>query len=415
VLIEISARQERIAHVPVERVPMMALVRRSGLAPTEMASIAGRLGFCLWSSTALLYISSQFGVGLAGSAVALFTVSAAVFAAPLSALFEAGVKPLVFGGVLALNACACAVVLTAGRGQSAMALGGIALAGMSTPRTAAVMRTIWQRHSSPADMSRFQAMESMISQICVVVSPALVGSLAQGSFRVAAPILAASCTCAGGAFTWIWSRPSMKTAVTSAADHATRRRGFPGRLLAIFAVICSSAMISGFFNISMASRFAGETRFPDTAGTVIAGAGAGAIVGGILFTRFWRWPETRWGYLVLMGTWALALWLLAVLGHGYAVLALAFASGLPVTGIAAEEFGMLGRLAGGRSVGWFGLANLAISAGVGAGAFIGAQLIHLIGSGRLLPGTAATAVLVVCAVVWPKLPRGAGVRHSDDA
>jgi hypothetical protein len=177
----------------------------------------------------------------------------------------------------------------------------------------------------------------------------------------------------------------MKTAEASAADGATRRGGFPGRLVAIFAIICCSAMISGFFNISMAARFAGETRFPDTAGTVIAGAGVGAVVGGILFTRFWRWPGARWGYPLLMGTWTLGLWLLAVIDRGYAVLALGFACGLPVTGIAAEEFGMLGRLVSGRSTGWFGLANMAISVGVGAGAFVGAQLIRLTGSGRMLP------------------------------
>jgi ribosomal protein S18 acetylase RimI-like enzyme len=284
-----------------------------------------------------------------------------------------------------------------------MALSGIALAGMSSPPTAAVMRSIWQRHSSPADVSRFQALESMITQTCVVASPALAGFLAEGSFRVAAPLLASSCSCTGGALTWIWSRPHMKTAASATSD-ATRRGRVPGRLLAIFAIICASAMISGYFNISMAARFASGAKFPDTAGTVIAGAAIGSIAGGFLFARFWRWPGTRWGYPVLMSAWTLALWLLAATGHGYAVLAVAFASGLPVTGIGAEEFGMLGRLAFARSAWWFGLANTAISIGVGAGAAVGAQLVRFTDSGRFLPGIAATAVLAVSAVLWPALP-----------
>jgi predicted MFS family arabinose efflux permease len=394
--------EQATGHVAAQRVPLTTIVRGSGFAATEAASIIGRLGFCLWSSTALLYVSSQFGVEVAGYAVALFTVSAAVSAAPLCSFFEARGRSLAIGGVLALNACACVLVLAADHGQRAMALSGIALAGMSSLPTAAVMRSIWQRHSSPADVSRFQALESMITQVCVVVSPALVGFLAEGSFRVAAPLLASSCSCAGGALTWIWSRPHMTTAISTTSD-VTRRGRVPGRLLAVFTIICASAMISGYFNISMAARFVGGTKFPDTAGTIIAGAAIGSIVGGFLFARLWRWPGTRWGYPLLMSAWTLALWLLAATGHGYAVLAVAFASGLPVTGIGAEEFGMLGRLASARPAWWFGLANMAISIGVGAGSSVGAQLVRFTDSGRFLPGIAATAVLAVSAVLWPAL------------
>jgi hypothetical protein len=108
-----------------------------------------------------------------------------------------------------------------------------------------------------------------------------------------------------------------------------------------------------------------------------------------------------------MGAWALALWLLAVVDVGYPVLFLAFLSGLPVTGVGAEEFGALGRAAGGRSAWLFGLANTAISAGVGAGAAVGAQWTRLIESASLLPALAATLVLIASAVLWPLLV-GAG-------
>ncbi|MEU1275942.1 hypothetical protein [Streptomyces sp. NPDC005799] len=378
------------------------LVLNSGLARTEAASVAGRLGFCLSSSTALLFVSSRLGVAVAGLAVALFTVAAAVCAAPLCALYEERARPALLAGVLALKIAAAVLLVVGGR---VPILCGVALAGASSPPTAAVMRAMWQQHSDAEDTSRLQALESVITQICVVAAPALVGILSSGPLPDLAPIAASCCSCVGGGLMWRWSRPHVTTAaptpVAGVGTPAGRR--LTSRLLGIFAVICASAMVSGCFNISTAARFSGHTGFPDTPGVVIASASVGSIGGGLLFTRLWRASGARWGYPVLMAAWALALWCLAFAHAGYLVLALAFLSGLPVTGVGAEEFGALGRAAGGRSAWLFGLANTAISVGVGTGAAIGAQLTRLLGSPGLLPALAATLVLITSAVLWPML------------
>lgn len=388
---------------------VFSLIRAAGLLRVEGASVAGRLGFCLWSSTALLYVANRFGVQAAGDAVALFTVAAAVCAAPLSGLFEARARPGLIAGILALNVCACLLVVAAGHHQVAVALLGVLLAGGSSPPAAAVMRSIWHERADTGDTGRFQSAESVLTQICVVTSPALVGFLTAGPLRRTAPVLACCCVVVGCALMWIWSRPTARDR-GGAAARTDASTGPPiARLAGLYAIIAGSAMVSGFFNISTAARFAGRPAFPDGPGTTIGAAAVGSIVGGILFTRFSGVFANRWRYPVLMACWALALWAMAVADVAGLVIALAFASGLPVTGIGAEEFATLGRAAGGRSARLFGLANTAISAGVGVGAAISARLIGTVGA-RTLPAAAASAILVLSVALWPAV---AGTRAKS--
>ena len=379
----------------------------AGLLPAEVASVVGRLGFCLWSSTALLYTAARFDLATAGYAVGLFTVTAAVLAAPLSLLYARSGRGGPVAAVLCVNPLSCLLVLGAGSANRPLLYAGVILAAASAPPTAAVMRSIWNTAVAAEDAVRMQSVESVLTQICLVVAPPTVGLLVASGWPSAAPIVAVVAVTAGaGAMVRTCSSISLGAGSATGAATGSARGAVGYRVLALFTIIIGTSVVSGVFNVSAAARFDTESASLATPGTVIGAAALGSIAGGLLYTRVRRRIAARWRYPILAAVWAGALWLLAVAPTPGAALAASAVSGLPIGGLGAEEFGAVGRVSRRKSTMMYGLANTFVSAGVGLGAVGGAHLITGTVAATVLPAVVATIVLAVSVALWPMIGTG---------
>ncbi|MFI6070038.1 hypothetical protein ACIA5C_00445 [Actinoplanes sp. NPDC051343] len=202
-----------------------------------------------------------------------------------------------------------------------------------------------------------QSVESVLNQPCLVAAPPVVGFVVGSRWPAAAPILAAAAVIGGAGA--MWGRHSRPVAAGADAARSTvpARRPATGRLVAVFALITGTSMVSGVYNVAAAARFGSGHGSVATPGTVIGAAALGSVVGGLLYPRLQRRIGLAQRYPVLAAFWAAGLWLLAAAPNPVTVLAAAAVSGLPIAGLGAEEFSAVGRISGRRSPVLYGLAN----------------------------------------------------------
>lgn len=316
---------------PATRLPMrvgMAVVgayapvlRAPGARQLALGGLVGRMregGISLAIVLGVRAMSGSFS--LAGIAAAAFFVGAAL-GRPLQGRWMDRASPR---RVLTVMTCANAAALgtfaivIAVHPPTILLIVDVALAGASLPALSASLRALWPTVAAD-HRERAYALDTLIYELALVISPALVGLLATRSTPEAAVLMLAV---AGTIGTLVVATAPAANAHRAQRPATEPRAGSLGRAFALLALI---TVCTGFAEGSLtviAPAFAFAHHQHAASGLLLSSLSAGSLVGGIAFTLFATLGSTAQRLVTTTAVLAGGVVLLACLGHTFTMFAL---------------------------------------------------------------------------------------------
>jgi hypothetical protein len=384
---------------------MLAVFRVTpGATSMALWSLGGRFGYAMTNVALLLFVQARTGsYGVAGAVSAASLLGTAAGMVGQGRLIDryGPTRPLIaLSGVYGVLGTVSIVGIAVDLSPWVLA-GLVATASAALPAVAVASRTMWP-HLIPAGPVRETAYgyEAISFELCWLTGPGVAALLATllwpGSGLVAAVVLA-TVGAVGFALTAVVRSKRQATArevpagprpVVDRAGFATLLLGAAGFGLGIGAVVVSVAAGTAANGV------------PQAAGVLLAAWSASSIVGGLLYQR-WPWAGRRATRLpLLMGAFALVLFLPTVVDGVLALGALVALAGLTlVPQITAHNTLLDGLVPGARLTEAYGLVTTTIAV-ANAGGQTAAGLVIDRSDHRIALVAAGLCVFALAVGVW---------------
>lgn len=377
-----------------------AVLRGTGAAAPLAASVVGRVPLGMTGLAALLLARESTGsYASAGLVSAAYALAFAVVG-PLRARTadrQGPLRVLTLMGVLHPAALGLLVALAADEAGTPALVAAAVLSGATVPPVGSVMRALWGRLVSGAELTTAYALESVVIEVCFVVGPLLV-ALLTGALGPSAAVLAAGALTLVGSLTLVRA-PALRAVAPAGGELHPLGPLRVGRVRALLAV--SACVGIGFGAVEVAlPAFAEETGSrPGMAGVLLAVWSIGSMGGGLVYGA--RHPaappgrQFRWLAVLLAA--ACALPLLAWPSSSLGTMALALlAYGVTIAPLGACSSVLLGATApAGTVTEAFAWNSSMIFGGAALGAASGGLLVERSGVGAALAVTAVSGGLVL--------------------
>lgn len=390
------------------------LIRTDGAVRAVLPGLLARTSYAMAPLATLLFVQQSTGsFGLAGTAVALMALTAAVAGPVVGRLADRiGARPV----ITLLGMLHPLVLLTLVVAEPAGAPSGVlvliaALSGFFQPPVGASVRALWARlvPAGPLLNSAY-ALESTLVEIIFVVGPALVGLLvALGG--TTAGLLGSAALAAVGSIGYVTAPAVAHLGAAPTAGHGPTRR--PVRIPGVRLVLLSLGLVAVGFSaleVGIPAAVVGGGESVSLGALLVGIPALGSALGGLWYgARSWTGPPVR-RYLWLLGLVTLSMTPLFLAGSPVLLAALLLVAGLPMAPANTEEFAFLERLAaGGTHTETFAWAATVMAVATAAGnalAGFTADLLSPAAALALAP-LACAAALIVAVLGRHTLARGA--------
>lgn len=258
-----------------------AVLRAPQVPLVLIASQVGRLPLAAAPLALLLFARQSVSLAVSGIVVAVFTAGMAVSAPVLARSVDRWRQPPVLYGSASLSSVGYLVAaLSAGR--PALLLTGAALAGIGTPPLEACLRALWPNLVSPGEVTAAYALDIALQEVIFVAGP-LVTLIAVAAAGPAAGLVTAALLQLGGVAAFVRA-PAVRHWRGSRAHHHWLGPMRVPRLVALVAgVVCVGAAVGSIPVVLTGYAEAAGDR--GLTGWLLAAQAAGALVGGLLYTR----------------------------------------------------------------------------------------------------------------------------------
>jgi hypothetical protein len=258
-----------------------AVLRAPQVSRVLLASQVGRLPLASGPLALLLFARQSLSLTAAGLLVAAYTAAMAVSAPLLARTVDRWRQPPVLW-VSALVSGAGFVVVAAGGHRVLTAALGAALAGLGTPPLEACLRALWPDLLSPGAVPAAYALDIAVQEVIFVIGPlTTVAAVALGG-PSAGLLTAAGLQLAG-------------TAVFAVAPAVRSWRGVPAvrhwagplrshRLALMLTGVAATGLAIGSIPVAL-TGYAEAAGHRSLGGWLLAAQAAGALAGGLLYTR----------------------------------------------------------------------------------------------------------------------------------
>jgi predicted MFS family arabinose efflux permease len=258
------------AVVRAPRVPLLLAASQIGRLPVAAAPIA-----------LLLFARQSLSLAAAGLLVATYTAAMAVGAPLLARGVDRWRQPPVLYGTAALSGAGF-VTVALGGGHLPVTLAGAALAGFGTPPLEACLRALWPVLVPPPAVTAAYALEIAVQEVLFVAGPLVTLAVVAVSGPPAALLTAGLLQLAGVAV-FAGARPVRRWRAEPAPRHWAGPLRAPRLVALILGVVGVGAAIGGLPVVVTGYAEAAGDR--SLAGWLLAAQAAGALVGGLLYTR----------------------------------------------------------------------------------------------------------------------------------
>jgi predicted MFS family arabinose efflux permease len=258
------------AVVRAPRVPLLLAASQIGRLPVAAAPIA-----------LLLFARQSLSLAAAGLLVATYTAAMAVGAPLLARGVDRWRQPPVLYGTAALSGAGF-VTVALGGGHLPVTLAGAALAGFGTPPLEACLRALWPVLVPPPAVTAAYALEIAVQEVLFVAGPLVTLAVVAVSGPPAALLTAGLLQLAGVAV-FAGTRPVRRWRAEPAPRHWAGPLRAPRLVALILGVVGVGAAIGGLPVVVTGYAEAAGDR--SLAGWLLAAQAAGALVGGLLYTR----------------------------------------------------------------------------------------------------------------------------------
>jgi predicted MFS family arabinose efflux permease len=262
--------------------PTASTVLRAPQVPLVLiASQIGRLPLAAAPLALLLYARQSVSLAVAGIVVAVFTAGMAVGAPFLARSVDRWRQPPVLYGSATLSAVGY-LIAALSDGHPAPLLAGAALAGLGTPPLEACLRALWPDLVPPADITAAYALDIALQEVIFVAGP-LVALAAVAAAGPAAGLLTAATLQLGGVVAFANAPVVRGWRGTPAHRHWAGPLRVPRLVALVLGVVCTGAAVGSIPVVLTGYAEAAGNR--GLTGWLLACQAAGALVGGLLYTR----------------------------------------------------------------------------------------------------------------------------------
>jgi predicted MFS family arabinose efflux permease len=261
-----------------------AVVREAGVAPAFAASILGRLSLGMTGLAILLLVRQSSGsYADAGAVSAAYSVAFAVGAPRLARRADrrGPGTVLVQCALLQPVALGCLALLGAHDAPSLLLAVPAVVAGVFVPPLSAVMRALWAARLSEPSLPAAYSLESVLVELCFVLGPAIVATMAAWPGPAAAVAASAVVSTLGA----LGMAASAGVRAVRPENVAHSRVGplSSGAVRALLLTVVFVGTSFGAVEVAMPA-FAEETGSrPGTAGVLLALWAAGSMAGGLVY------------------------------------------------------------------------------------------------------------------------------------
>ena len=350
------------------------VLRASQAARVLLASMLGRLPLGSASLALLVFGRERTSLSAAALLVAAYTAGIAIGGPALARAADRWRQPPVLWLAGVASTLGFGLVLAA-PGALGPQLAGAALAGLGAPPFEACLRVLWRDLLPPSAVSDAYTVDIATQEIIFIVGPLVtVGAVAVGG-PPAGVLAAAGAQLLGTA--WFATTPVVRRWAGEVAERHWLGALRSGRLRVILASVVLVGLAVGSVVIAVAA-YAEQRGATSSAGWLIAVQAAGALIGGLSYTRIAPRLRRPWRLAAIAGVMALTYVPLLTTPPplGMAALLILSGLGLPVlltvafltvdevapAGTAAEAFAWMGTaFAVGAAVG-SALTGLAVDA-----------------------------------------------------
>ncbi|MEU7471946.1 MFS transporter [Streptomyces sp. NPDC044984] len=271
----------------------LEILRARHAARLLVGTLVGRLPNATAAIAIVLFVRAEGGTySLAGALAAVYGVANAVGQPVLGRLVDLRGQPRVQLPAAVLSALAMAVFAFVGIGQSAVAYGAVAAAGLFTPPLEGGLRALWASVLPEEDhVHRAYAMDAVAQEVMFTVGPLLV-TVCASLWSAQAALLVLNVIGVLGALSVVVSPPSRAWRSAPREAHWLGALRSPG-LLALLGAFLAVGMALGSITVA-AVTYADEHGGAHVYGWLMAGIGLGALIGGMAYgARQWAGEPAR--------------------------------------------------------------------------------------------------------------------------
>jgi predicted MFS family arabinose efflux permease len=268
-----------VASVPPS--PLKSVLRATYVRRLLVFSQTGRLPMAAAPLALLLFAREEHGLALAGLVVAAYTAGMAISAPLLARIVDRWRQPPVLWASALLSGAGFVAVAVSGHGLPVMIIGAV-LAGFGTPPLEACLRALWPTLVPPGNVAAAYSLDLAVQEVIYVTGP-LVTLAAVGLAGPAAGLFAAAVFQLAGVAGFALT-PVVRIWRGEAGErHWAGPMRVPGFVVIVAGVICAGAAVGSLPVVVTGYAEAAGSR--SLSGWLLAAQAAGALTGGLLYTR----------------------------------------------------------------------------------------------------------------------------------
>ncbi|WP_433382424.1 MFS transporter [Actinoplanes sp. CA-142083] len=267
------------------QVPLVLIASQVGRLPTAAAPLA-----------LLLYARESVSLAVSGIVVAVFTAGMAVSAPLLARSVDRWRQPPVLYGAASLSGVGY-LVAALSQGHPALLLTGALLAGLGTPPLEACLRALWPDLVAASDVTAAYALDIALQEVIFVVGP-LVTIAAVAAAGPAAGLITAAVLQLGGVAAFVRAPVVRHWRGQPSHHHWLGPMRVPRMVSLVLGVVCTGAAV-GSIPVVL-TGYAESTGDRGLTGWMLACQAAGALIGGLLYTRAKPGGLSRLPFLALL-------------------------------------------------------------------------------------------------------------------
>ncbi|GGN22882.1 putative MFS family arabinose efflux permease [Actinoplanes campanulatus] len=244
-------------------------------------SQTGRLPMAAAPLALLLFAREEHGLTLAGLVVAAYTAGMAVSAPLLARIVDRWRQPPVLWGSAVLSGAGFVVVAASGHSVPVMLAGAVG-AGFGTPPLEACLRALWPNLVPAENVAAAYSLDLAVQEVIYVTGP-LVTLAAVGLAGPSAGLLAAAVLQLAGVAGFALTPVVRTWRGEAGARHWAGPLRVPRFVVIVAGVICAGAAVGSLpVAVTGYAEAAGNRAL---SGWLLAAQAAGALIGGLLYTR----------------------------------------------------------------------------------------------------------------------------------
>jgi MFS family permease len=280
---------------PAEKPRVLAVLRAAQVARLLAASLVGRLPLASAPVALLMFARERWSIGAAGLLVGVYTVGLAVGGPVLARIADRWRQPPVLWAAVTISTAGFAILAGAAP-PLGLAVVAALLAGLGAPPFEAGLRVLWRALLPESQVTTAYTLDIAVQELIFVCGP-LVAVAAIAAGGPAARLWATAAQQLAGT-AWFVTAPAVRRwrGVVAERHWAGPLRSTPMRVL-LGAVVMVGAGV-GALPVAV-TRYAESAGDRSWTGWLLAANAAGALVGGLLNTRFPQ-PGRRLPWMALV-------------------------------------------------------------------------------------------------------------------